>query len=79
LAVGAWGDGASWTLDDEPQLHEAGYLLLDSSKARQELNWKDKLDFKSTVNWTMNFYKAALGGKSPRALLEEQVEAFSQP
>ena len=78
LAVNAWGNGASWTVDGDPQLHEAGYLLLDSSKARQELNWNDKLDLRATIEWTMDFYKAAVNGKSPRALLEEQVEAFSR-
>jgi len=77
LAVQAWGENASWTLDNDPQLHEAGYLLLDSSKSRQELNWQDKLDFESTINWTIDFYKAAVKGKSARVLLEEQVEAFS--
>ena len=78
LAASAWGDGASWDLDSDPQLHEAGYLLLDSTKARQELNWKDKLDFGATIEWTMDFYKAAVRGKSPRILLDEQVEAFSR-
>lgn len=78
LSVSAWGNGASWTLDEDPQLHEAGYLLLDSSKARQELNWRDKLDFEAAIEWTINFYKAVGNGKSPRALLEEQVEAFSR-
>jgi CDP-glucose 4,6-dehydratase len=78
LAVSAWGDGASWKLDSDPQLHEAGYLLLDSSKARQELNWRDKLDFVATIEWTMDFYKAAMKGRSSRTLLDEQVEAFSR-
>jgi CDP-glucose 4,6-dehydratase len=78
LAVKAWGNGAAWKLDKDPQLHEAGYLLLDSSKARQELNWRDKLDFEATIGWTIDFYKAAANGKSPRSLLEEQVEAFSR-
>jgi CDP-glucose 4,6-dehydratase len=77
LAVQAWGENASWTLDNDPQLHEAGYLLLDSSKSRQELKWQDKLDFEATVKWTVDFYKAALNGKSARVLLEEQVNAFS--
>jgi CDP-glucose 4,6-dehydratase len=77
LAANAWGNGASWTLDEDPQLHEAGYLLLDSSKARQELNWRDKLDFEATIKWTIDFYKAVANGTSPRSLLEEQVEAFS--
>lgn len=78
LAVSAWGDGASWELGSDRQLHEAGYLLLDSTKARQGLNWKDKLDFRATIEWTMDFYKAAVKGKSPRILLNEQIEAFSR-
>lgn len=78
LAALAWGDDASWKLDADPQLHEAGYLLLDSSKARQELNWRDKLDFEEAIKWTVDFYKAAVGGQSPRNLLEHQIEDFSR-
>lgn len=78
LAALAWGDGASWKLDSDPQLHEAGYLLLDSSKARTELNWQDKLDFESTIKWTVDFYKAVVNGKNPRDLLDRQIEAFSR-
>jgi CDP-glucose 4,6-dehydratase len=76
LAAQSWGKGAAWKLDTDPQLHEAGYLLLDSRKARQELNWEDKFDFEATINWTLDFYKAATLGRSSRELLEEQVEAF---
>jgi CDP-glucose 4,6-dehydratase len=78
MAARAWGQGASWTLDSDPQLHEAGYLLLDSSKARRELDWQDKLAFGATIDWTIDFYKSAVNGKSPRVLLQEQVEAFSR-
>ena len=78
LAAQFWGQGASWKLDSDPQLHEAGYLLLDSTKARQQLNWKDHLDFEAAIKWTMDFYKGAFMGKSPRVLLEEQVEEFSR-
>ncbi len=35
-----WGSGASWALDAEPQLHEAGYLKLDCSKAHSRLGWQ---------------------------------------
>jgi CDP-glucose 4,6-dehydratase len=78
MAAQAWGQGASWTLDSEPQLHEAGYLLLDSSKARRELGWQDKLEFGATIDWTIDFYKSVIRGKSPRVLLQEQVDAFSR-
>lgn len=77
LSSVAWGENASWKLDTDPQLHESGYLLLDSSKARQELNWQDKLDFEETITWTIDFYKASMNGRSPRSLLEQQIEAFS--
>jgi CDP-glucose 4,6-dehydratase len=76
LAAKSWGDGATWDLDSNPQLHEAGYLLLDSSKARTELSWRDKLDFESTISWTLDFYKAAVADGSSRELLEVQVAEF---
>jgi CDP-glucose 4,6-dehydratase len=77
LAAAAWGENVSWKLDTDPQLHEAGYLLLDSSKARQELSWQDKLDFEETIKWTIDFYKASANGQSPRGLLEQQIDALS--
>jgi CDP-glucose 4,6-dehydratase len=76
LASQAWGDNASWTFDGDPQLHEAGYLLLDSSRARQELGWEDKLDITTTIEWTIDFYKSSVRGNNPRNLLLEQVNAF---
>jgi CDP-glucose 4,6-dehydratase len=76
FAATTWGHGASWRLDGDPQLHEAGYLLLDSSKARKELAWKDKLDFEDSIRWTLEFYKSALSGSPARTLLEEQVRRF---
>jgi CDP-glucose 4,6-dehydratase len=47
----------AWKLESSKQLGEAGYLLLDSSKARTILNWKDRLAFKTAVEWTINWYK----------------------
>lgn len=76
LASSAWGGNATWELDQNTQLHEAGYLLLDSTKARKQLNWEDKLDFQSTINWTFNFYKEVVEGSNPRDLLEKQVTKF---
>jgi CDP-glucose 4,6-dehydratase len=76
LAVSAWGDKASWMLTRDAQLHEAEHLLLDSSKARKELGWEDKLDCRTAVEWTIDFYKSSVSGKNPRILLQDQVEAF---
>ena len=46
----------AWKIEEKEQPHEAGYLLLDSSKARVVLGWNDLLDFNSAVSWTSDWY-----------------------
>ena len=36
--------------------HEAKLLLLDSSKAKQQLGWQPKLDAKTSIEWTADWY-----------------------
>jgi CDP-glucose 4,6-dehydratase len=76
LAAKNWGGTAGWDKDLDPNPHEAGYLLLDSTKARAELGWQDQLDFSSTLEWTIEFYKAVYPGSSTRELLENQVSRY---
>lgn len=71
-----WGEGASWEINSEPQLHEAGFLLLDASKARAQLNWSDKLNFEDSIKWTIDFYKAVKHGGNPRVILETQIKDY---
>jgi CDP-glucose 4,6-dehydratase len=44
-----------WIRDSTQQPHEANHLLLDSKKARNELDWRDYLDFEMAVEWTANW------------------------
>ena len=76
VAVNAWGDDATWELDHDPQLHEAGYLLLDSTKSRENLGWQDKLNFEESLKWTIDFYKSVETGSDPRDELQKQVSKF---
>jgi CDP-glucose 4,6-dehydratase len=76
LTSSRWGASAKWVRDSDPNPHEAGYLLLDSSKARTELGWHDRLDFASTLEWTVDFYKAVSDGTLSRGLLESQVVRY---
>ena len=56
----SWGvQDNLWEVDSGVQLHEAGYLLLDSTKSRTRLNWCDKLNFADVVQWTVDWYKNA--------------------
>lgn len=71
-----WGSDAGWREDSGKNLHEAGYLLLDSTKSREQLNWRDKLDFNTTMSWTIDFYKKVTEGQNPRELLDKQIQDF---
>lgn len=74
----SWGGSSrekSWELEQTEQPHEAGYLLLDSSKARETLGWKDKLDFSTSIDLTVNWFKLSKL-KSPFEVTANQVSAF---
>ena len=69
--------GVAWKLDESVQPHEAGYLLLDSSKARKSLNWTDRYDFTKSVFVTAEWYKN-VNKISPRELSTSQILEFNQ-
>lgn len=48
----------SWHLSEEPQLHEATLLHLDSAKARQKLGWKPVWRFDQAVEVTADWYRS---------------------
>jgi CDP-glucose 4,6-dehydratase len=64
-----------WNLEEVPQPHEAGYLLLDSSKAREKLGWCDKLDFEHSIQMTVEWYKQSVT-KNPLEVTMNQVRSF---
>jgi CDP-glucose 4,6-dehydratase len=57
LAIKSWGSGEYKILEQDGQLHEAGILKLDISKAISELNWYPKLNSSQTLFYTMSWYK----------------------
>ena len=74
-----WGvlGSQSWKSNGAEHPHEAGYLLLDSTKARKELSWIDKLGFEETINWTVDWYKNS-DNHSIRSLCENQINRFER-
>ena len=67
----------AWITDEVSQPYEAGYLLLDSSKARSDLHWKDKLSFEEAVEWTVDWYTNP-ERLSIRSLCEAQINEFTR-
>lgn len=51
---------ASWKTNLQPQLHEANYLKLDSSKARTQLGWKPRwsldIALSKIMDWHQNWH-----------------------
>jgi len=70
------GSTAGWVLDSSTQPHEAGYLLLDSTKIHQTLGWKEKLNFDETLEWTVEGYRRITQGNSTESVLRSQIQAY---
>ncbi|MCF3108486.1 CDP-glucose 4,6-dehydratase [Niabella sp. CC-SYL272] len=56
-AIATWGSG-SWKDGSDPGApHEAHLLQLSINKAKQQLNWKPKLNAAEAINWTIDWYR----------------------
>ena len=54
-----WGNGASWTIDqDDDQPHEASYLKLDCSKANSKLEWHAKWSLYTALSKVVQWHKS---------------------
>ncbi len=74
--VGFWGDGASWVLDADPGVHEAGYLKLDASRAKSDLAWTPRLNLETTLQWLVEWYRAWQSGQDMQALTLKQIHQY---
>ena len=59
ISIETWESGTYEVQQKEGQLHEAGLLKLDITKAKTTLNWEPKLNAKDTIAWTIDWYKTA--------------------
>jgi len=76
--VSLWGAPARWVDDQAPHPHEAHFLKLDSSKARNLLQWKPRLGLRPALAWTVDWYKACASGADAKALSLEQIERYEE-
>jgi len=71
-----WDQGASFSIDTNPQPHEANYLKLDCSKAKAELGWIPKWDIETTLKSIVDWNKAFLRGEDMRVVSESQINQY---
>jgi CDP-glucose 4,6-dehydratase len=77
LAVKHWGASASWvTTSNLDSLHEATLLTLDSTKARESLDWNDALGLEEAVRVTVEWEQHRRNDQDLRRVSEAQVQDF---
>jgi CDP-glucose 4,6-dehydratase len=74
--VNYWGSGAEWIPDRGPHLHEASFLKLDCSKARQRLGWSPLTDVDDSLRLSVEWYRAYYNGADMRGFTLSQITEF---
>jgi CDP-glucose 4,6-dehydratase len=77
-ALSLFGGPENWVEQADPLLPEAAMLRLDSSKARERLEWRSRLDIETALEWTVDWYRAWQGGVDVRASSLEQIRNYAQ-
>ena len=67
-----WGD-ANWESDNGNQPHEARYLKLDISKAKEKLNWIPSWKLERALELIIDWHKHYLNGSNIRNISLDQI------
>jgi CDP-glucose 4,6-dehydratase len=73
----AWGSSASWAMQPGVHPHEAGYLKLDISKARQLLNWSPRWPLDRALIQITDWHQAWLSGQDMRSKCLQQIKSYT--
>ena len=69
-------DGAQWSTDRQEQPHEAGFLSLDSSKARAVLGWVPRWDLETALSKTLEWHAAWRSKADMTAFTSRQIQTY---
>ena len=73
-----WQGKVRWEADPAEHPHEAGKLMLDSTKARERLAWRPRLPLDEALRLTADWYARFLDGKADlRTETQAQVRYYS--
>lgn len=68
--------GASWKHEQEIQLHEAGFLKLDSSKANSRLHWEPRWSLEKAIKKTVDWHLAWKDQQSMAEISLSQIREY---
>lgn len=66
----------NWKCTDAPQPHEAHYLMLDSSKARKQLNWQPRWQLQTALEKTLEWHEAWQRSEDMRSVTLAQMNDY---
>ena len=71
-----WPGELPWARDEGDHPHEARYLKVDSSRARERLGWAPRWDLARTLDSIVEWYAALRDGADMREVSLRQLDAF---
>jgi len=71
-----WGGNAKWQLQPGDHPHEANYLKLDISKAKNKLGWSPSMDLERALCLTVEWAQQLASGADARAITLQQIQAY---
>jgi CDP-glucose 4,6-dehydratase len=71
-----WPGELDWDVDPGPHPHEAHFLALDSSKAREQLGWRPTWNLDDALAGIVAWYTALRDGDDMQRVTLAQIEAF---
>ena len=72
----SWGDNAEWKYDNGEHPHEANYLKLNCSKAKNILKWEPIWTLDQALVETVKWYKAFYNNENMSKFTLEQIEKY---
>lgn len=78
LVIKRWGNGARWEQDGAEQPHEAHFLKLDCSKAKQSLGWRPSWNLAQAIGATVDWHHARTGGQDMQQVSLAQIQDYAE-
>jgi CDP-glucose 4,6-dehydratase len=76
LMASRWSSDAAWEMDSKSHPHEANYLKLDISKARQRLAWQPRWSLDITLSKIIAWHKAWAAQQDMRAYCLKEISDY---